>query len=592
MIFLTFLSFLQMFVLPGLIFFCIFHPKKNYFFQTVFLTFTFSLFFNYAIVTLLVLFNIYSQMLLFCLTFVELIVVAAIQNPKKSFFPPLTLEHFSFDFKKFTDTLFIFSIFFVVFYYSVGVMSQVPKIFSAWDDVVSWNRWASSFAHGSLPLDTGHYPQALPAQWSLCYVFYGCDLEYLPKATVPLYLFSLITAICERGRLKKSIFQIVSALLILYFFNATGFVNTGYVDIPCAVIAFSSVFFLEVAIEENDKNLFIISAFISVLAGLVKQSGLFVTVLFPILALIFFFKDKKLTVKSIFVLLYALVFLCTTGIFYFFVQRNIISGQNTSEISWVTNGIYNGVPFYARLMSALKNLFFSAWLVILPGIPLIFTQKNKFARFSGYVGIFYLIIWGCFYSYDLRNGFLAWPFIIYSEMSGLEELVREISIEKIVKQMERISGFFLSRKGIVIIFCVLCLISLAAGKKFSKDYLISKQDSAKIHRGGEIGRFIDDFFKNNAFASDSLYLSNYQPLSWTSEKSYSRKNYVGFEFRDVESLRQEIDSSKIEYLCIDYGDSSPSIIEYFKEKKSTKIFKVIYTRGSVEFIHIEDFSKL
>ncbi len=60
---------------------------------------------------------------------------------------------------------------FVACGFAASGLTEFGRIFQQWDAVVSWNRWAVEWAANRPPQLTSYYPQLLPSNISLSYVF-------------------------------------------------------------------------------------------------------------------------------------------------------------------------------------------------------------------------------------------------------------------------------------------------------------------------------------------------------------------------------------------------------------------------------------
>ncbi len=55
----------------------------------------------------------------------------------------------------------------IFFFYCSLFFANIGTIFYFTDTLISWNVWAKTFANNILPLEISHYPQLLPANWSI-----------------------------------------------------------------------------------------------------------------------------------------------------------------------------------------------------------------------------------------------------------------------------------------------------------------------------------------------------------------------------------------------------------------------------------------
>lgn len=611
MVFLTFLSFLQMCVLPGLAFIQLAGVKNIGIIKYLATVFFASVVLNYGIITVLILLGIYNLYAVVILMVMECAV--ALWNPRKSI-PNFYKINFKDNFC-FISTVVFMSIFFVVV---SSIINAAPKIFNWWDDVVSWNRWAQSFWKGKIPIDTGHYPQAIPAWWSVCYVLCGEALEFLPKACMPLFLLFVTLSLVESGLEKRNISYLIASVFILTLFYRTGYVNTGYVDIPVSCTAFFAFVLLIDAIEKSDDKILMLGAVFALASTLIKQAGIFAAAGYFVFSLIFFkfgkndssgkisitdadknfgVAKKILKNKLVFTLFYVSLCVIIVLPFYGFTQINILQGKNGSEISYVTNGIYAGEAVASRMVRAFKSFFFSdiksLRILLLLVCPFIFVQKNNFIKSLGIFGICYWLLWSAFYSYDTRNGFLSWSFMAFSGTAGFFEFIATAKKLWNVNDTKSFSGkIFALRKFLfdhiriaaVICFVLVSAMSFLLSIKIDRKFLYDKQELRKMERGGQTGLFIENYIKQNGMTGK--FLSNFQLLDYMAENSVARSHYAGWMFNDIEHNTKTILNENIEYLCVAWGDTGEAFKKYFEKKVDEGVFEILFDTGGQVFVRI------
>jgi len=87
--------------------------------------------------------------------------------------------------------------------FALACIAQVGQIFQQWDAVVSWNRWAVDWAANRLPYATSIYPQLLPTNLSLSYVFMqSSEVWVFAKAFQFLFCLMLLLAMLDLARIK------------------------------------------------------------------------------------------------------------------------------------------------------------------------------------------------------------------------------------------------------------------------------------------------------------------------------------------------------------------------------------------------------
>ena len=124
-------------------------------------------------------------------------------------------------------------------------------IFQQWDAVVSWNRWAIDWAANGLPRRTAEYPQLLPTNLSLTYVFIqDSTIWFFAKGLMPLFCLFLLLAMLDLGQATKQTgyycaVPIAYGLLVAVL--RFRFISSGYGDVPVAFMGFAGVYALLLA---------------------------------------------------------------------------------------------------------------------------------------------------------------------------------------------------------------------------------------------------------------------------------------------------------------------------------------------------------
>ena len=119
--------------------------------------------------------------------------------------------------------------------------AELGQIFQQWDAVVSWNRWAVDWAAGRLPFATSIYPQLLPTNISLSYLFLqSSDVWIFAKSFQFLFCLLLLLATLDMARIEGR-FGYVPAVAITYGLLVAilrfRMLSSGYADVPLAFFA-------------------------------------------------------------------------------------------------------------------------------------------------------------------------------------------------------------------------------------------------------------------------------------------------------------------------------------------------------------------
>jgi hypothetical protein len=134
-----------------------------------------------------------------------------------------------------------------VAYVAARAWNEIGEVFSAWDAVVSWNRWANDWAAGRLPWRTWGYPQLLPTTFATTYVFIGMPaVQVFAKGMMALFPLAILMAQFDLA-LRKREFGYLTAIVIttvLLDQLLPLFLMSGYADVPTAALAFLAAYAL------------------------------------------------------------------------------------------------------------------------------------------------------------------------------------------------------------------------------------------------------------------------------------------------------------------------------------------------------------
>lgn len=240
------------------------------------------------------------------------------------------------------------------------------SIFTKNDPIFSWNKWAIEWASNLLPINTWHYPQLIPANWSITYVFINnVNIQFFAKAIMPVFVFFILLAIFDLGLKSKKIFYFISVIIIALLvskYQGTYFIMSGFIDIPVSFMCLISIYTLLIAAREKKidnkiKYIFLSSIFAAGTA-LMKQAGIFIVCLQPLLAYLLVIKDlNELTAKDKVILIFKIIgiALLLTLPWYIYKEIQINLSLDSSEINGVTEITHNGKSYLQRLVDSLIN---------------------------------------------------------------------------------------------------------------------------------------------------------------------------------------------------------------------------------------------
>lgn len=428
------LGVLQMVLLPGLLCRKFFKIRSNVFSDTV-IVFGLSLFINYLLIFLLTPLHLFSQAVMLGIVAAELVILVFIYKDTLLISFEAVLKKLQgwlsqvelFRLGDASDSAFSSVIEKLLFLLSIILASidivwmanrfinNIGTVFNSWDAVVSWNVWAIEWARGIIP-NSSIYPQLITANWAISYVLLGgIPLQIFAKIIMPLFSLLMLVMLFDLGLRNRSFGILLGVLFTrLVIKKFTGeFISDGYMDLPATFFGFASVYFLLIGENTGDKKyLVILSALFATAAALTKQAGIFSLLMFPLLAFLLTKKnakeqDNKELTKTILIsfgigLLIALSW-------YLLKWIRIQSGNEFSNVSYVTQGIYSGASYVDRAINAVKSLskyaYFLAYLVVA-----IFFVPRQYKWITAFVIFPYTLIWMFFFSYEPRNLALIFPF--------------------------------------------------------------------------------------------------------------------------------------------------------------------------------------
>ena len=317
---------------------------------------------------------------------------------------------------------------------------NIGKVFNVWDTIFSWNRWAVDWSYNQFPALTYEYPQILPANWSLSYVIMqNKEVQAFTKAIMSLFSLFTILLFFDLARIKKNLVYLIGAILygVILYSLYRKLITSGYMDIPILFFAFLSFYIIILNNKEkyNIKNIILITIF-GCTAVMIKQTGLIILFFIIIYDIWYFYKAKANLSKRNYILSIALlliIILVVIAPWYAMKEIQIATGDDLSNIKYVTHDIYEGKSLIQRAYNTVQKYFIGRSIIekFLSVIIFIILFFGLFKKESRWILIFfiypYFLIWIFFFSYDHRNLAIAIPFIAYSAAFGLYFILEKIN---------------------------------------------------------------------------------------------------------------------------------------------------------------------
>jgi hypothetical protein len=327
-------------------------------------------------------------------------------------------------------------------YFTVQLLSNAGSVIDGWDPLFSWNRWAVDWYHGRFPNRTWHYPQLLPSNWSITYLFIGTSkVEFFATAIMPLFpLFSLL-ALFDLWRRKKepAYGYAIPALAIIYLTFLFNEMNQGYADFAVAHMSFVPIYVLLLLDRDETDTSTFKHLFLGLIccagAALTKQAALYLVGIYPILFICRMNQLGKRRKAHLAVASYGFLAVSVAP-WYLFVNDRIKRGLEESEIPYVTKEIYHGADLGARCINSLSTITKDITVNLTTFLPLerfrespvlsvpivmglllliyllFLGARDKFLRQLLFLFIIpYYVIWSLYFSYGIRNLAIILPMI-------------------------------------------------------------------------------------------------------------------------------------------------------------------------------------
>lgn len=442
MLLLGILAVIQTVLIPGFILIYLFKIKTETVIQKWIYIFALSLFANYTLVTILTLLGIYIAVVVYTIIAVELSFVAYLIKFKKyNIISNLTIRDIILKYLSFLKlapaserTLLISVSLIILFYFSLFI-SNIGTIFYFVDTInnIHWNTWAMDFANNIFPKQSSHFPQLIPANWSISYLLIGVpNVHFFPKSFMPLFFFGNILMFLDLALDKKNYVFLIALIIYGFFapiiYNLV-FVADGNGDLPVSFFTFLSFY----AYLKTNKEKFVLKEFIIVFlfastAAGTKLAGFYVFFFISMLCLYHLIKNyKQLSGKQISALVVSIVLILSINLFWYLLKPETMAG-GLHQPEWLAEG-------YANILKGAIHLLYYNWGFPVLAFFILTFLFSLFDKESRYITIFFIIppiiLWMFKYSADFRNLSFVVPFISYVSAFGLIKIIEILKNKKL-----------------------------------------------------------------------------------------------------------------------------------------------------------------
>ena len=459
---------LQCWFLPGLVLLTLFKNLK--FSEKLFLSIPASFFINYILVFTLIFLKSYTQSILISILILETIIIFHFfkNEIKKISQLNITIN------LEINNLMIIFFLLIVLFL----AVNSIGKIHLPDDPLTMWDFWARELASGKLPSNSMDYPLGYSILQSITYVMIGTkNIEFFAQAVqliFPLSLFLVFFQMLTNETKDKFLIKINFLITIFLILNQFRFaLFAGFVDIALVLSSCIILYLIDYTNRNknflnSNKNIILLIIILSV-PGITKQTGLFLSLISPILI---FYKnkiDKKFLLDLI--KIYSFIFLI---IFPWYIYKFLEFKNGYESLNFLNLlSLHFNKPYLIKIKNTLNLIFGKGLIIFLPLFLISFLRSNS-RKIIFLVILPYYLLWSFFYGNDARNFALILPFLGYVLANSVEIIINFLKKKlkiKILKELFLVIG---------LIFIVLFI-----NQKRSYEYMYNKQLKQEILRNGK-----------------------------------------------------------------------------------------------------------
>jgi hypothetical protein len=605
-------AFFQLTFIPGFIFLKFFRLRNTGFLGTIIYSFGLSLLINYLLVYHLTLAGIYVPVTVYAILVIELILAVILVLKKRlilsgGLYLDLSSEIRSFP-QNIMPVLSILAILGSIYFFFADYMG----VFTHWDAVFSWNRWAIDWYLNDIPALTYLYPQLIPANWSLSYMMMqDSSLQFTARSIMSLFAILVPVIFFDLYLKKKKMAFPVSIIFfsILVLLYSIHYIGSGYVDFASAFLSAAALHAMLITDNKKPDSKNILTVFmLASAAAAAKQAGL-VMLVFAIIWFIWLMavNRKSLERQVIFKNTMAVLLVILVSLYWYIVKAaDIAGGRDFSTLKFLLVDIHHDAGLWERFLSSLGLLRASpVFLLVLAALSLMGLFNRKSRWFTMGITIPSFLLWALFFSYDDRNIIMTFPFLAWSGASGFMFFLKEIRAEKILaKFSSKYPGLFRKRPDIKIklwprhVFFLLAF-SLILGLIFlagSYGGILKEDQLEKQSRIGNssINEMLYDYREDNRIdgkiITDYYWVTVLPGFEGTDGRIFLENdrftilsNSDSYELVDPNTL---VDENTFGFLISDMYYKHGSFKEIFQSKIAAGDYSLIFSINGYHFIRI------
>jgi len=605
-------AFFQLTFIPGFILLKFFRLRNTGFTGTIIYSFGLSLLINYLLVYHLTLAGIYIPATVYAILAIELILAVILFLNKRLIASGRPYLDLSSEIRSFPQNIMpvlsIMAILGSLYFFFADYMG----VFTHWDAVFSWNRWAIDWYLNDIPALTYLYPQLIPANWSLSYMMMqDSSLQFASRSIMPLFAILIPVIFFDLYlKMKKMAFPIsiifFSILVLLY---SIPYIDSGYVDFASAFLSAAALHAMLATDKEKPESRQVLVVFmLASAAAAAKQAG-FIILVFAIIWFIWLMavNRKALGRQVILKNTLSILLVILISLYWYIVKAaDIAGGRDFSTLRFLLVDIHHDAGLWERFAGGLGLLRASpVFLLALAALSLIALFDRRSRWFALGITIPSFLLWAFFFSYDDRNIIMTFPFLAWSGASGTMFLMEKLRAEKILAWiLSKFPGLSRRRPGIRIklwprhVFfllafsIILALIFLAGAyggtlkedqvrkQKNIGDGTINEMLYEYLEHNGIEGRIITDYYWVTALpgfedADGKIFLENDRFVVLSNSDSY-----------DLADPNTLADEDTFGFLISDMYFRDEAFRDSFQSKIASGKYSLIFSINGYHFLRI------
>lgn len=584
------ISLLQVWFLPGLS--LLVFAKKIKLIDKLLLCLPLSITLNYLLVFFLISLKFYNQISLSILILIELCLIFFFSRKDPHTINSIKKLITFTEFKKLKFKLDIIDVFiiFIFLIYLFLAASNIGNIFSTGDPITIYN-WTLDIINNKIPSNNYDYPQAAAILSSISFVLINSlEIEFFSASIFliqPLWIFLIgyrLVFLLKKFENEIKYSLIFISIILLYNFRH----YLLYINLPDVTVALGTIFgayilvlslkYIKIGLNIET----ILFCFVMASPAILKQVGIYTSILFPIMYFILFYKkDKNIFKNSI--LIFITIFMIFSHWYFFSLYEILVNGSESIYGVAISHNNYDNKLFH--IFTVLRRLFFGYGFIFIV-VLIYFSLKNKTAQKVFFVFLLpFFLAYSFTFGYEFRSFAPAMAPVGILCGIGLSILIKNL---KVRFDKRKIKFFY---RSILFLSVVLFITFMNEIRNFEKLKYLDLQASKK--RGDhELNVLLYNFLNKNDKIKNVYVIRDYNNLNLLPEMSHkfidtscSLSDNIGFKKiyeRNIDKSyyilidSRMVNSDKVKHICkkslfnrIEGADEKKNIRKIFEYKNYT-----------------------